>query len=348
MPIIYFYFELKHIFILLNLITYKGTGISKNIYILLLSTILNFIICFVLSKTLQKNSKLENKEIQKNRETVGFKLNKKEEISNHQFKICLKLEIFIIYFIFHIGIFYMIDYMKYRVYDVFRSLNFISTALCYFLILKEKIYIHHFFSVTAIIIFMFFDSDLLLASTKNIVCSIIFHSLCGLCKTYVKYLMQNKFLSPYLAASASCFFLFLRYLLIILFLEGQDDFFKFKKNYLHVFYSLISNTLDTIFEHLTLYYYSPIHQLTVENLSILIFQKNMKISDLIILVLKLLFTFIYNEIIILNFCGLGDYTKQNIRKRGEQISNYMMKTFESQKSFSDSESRISDKTRQTN
>ncbi len=298
MPIIYFYFELKHIFILLNLITYKGTGISKNIYILLLSTILNFIICFVLSKTLQKNSKLENKEIQKNRETVGFKLNKKEEISNHQFKICLKLEIFIIYFIFHIGIFYMIDYMKYRAYDVFRSLNFISTALCYFLILKEKIYIHHFFSVTAIIIFMFFDSDLLLASTKNIVCSIIFHSLCGLCKTYVKYLMQNKFLSPYLAAFASCLFLFFRYLLIILFLEGQDDFFKFKKNYLHVFYSLISNTLDTIFEHLTLYYYSPIHQLTVENLSILIFQKNMKISDLIILVLKLLFTFIYNEIII--------------------------------------------------
>ena len=95
--------------------------------------------------------------------------------------------------------------------------------------------------------------------------------------------MQNKFLSPYLAAFASCLFLFFRYLLIILFLEGQDDFFKFKKNYLHVFYSLISNTLDTIFEHLTLYYYSPIHQLTVENLSILIFQKNMKISDLIIL-----------------------------------------------------------------
>ena len=88
MPIIYFYFELKHIFILLNLITYKGTGISKNIYILLLSTKLNFIICFIISKILQKNSKLENKEIQKNRETVGFKLNEKKEISNHQFKIC--------------------------------------------------------------------------------------------------------------------------------------------------------------------------------------------------------------------------------------------------------------------
>ena len=297
MPIIYFYFELKHIFILLNLITYKGTGISKNIYILLLSTILNFIICFIISKIIQKNSKLENKEIQKNRETVGFKLNKKKEISNHQ-KIWLNLEIFIIYFIFHIGIFYTIDYMKYRAYDVFRSLNFISTALSYFLILKEKIYIHHFFSVTAIIIFMFFDSDLLLVSTKNIVCSIIFYFLCGLCKTYIKHLMQNKFLNPYLAAFASCLFLFFRYLLIILFLEGQDDFFKFKKNYLHVFISLISNTLDTIFEHLTLYYYSPMHQLTVENLSILIFQKNMKISDLIILVLKLLFTFIYNEIII--------------------------------------------------
>ena len=148
MPIIYFYFELKHIFILLNLITYKGTGISKNIYILLLSTILNFIICFIISKIIQKNSKLENKEIQKNRETVGFKLNEKKEISNHQFKICLKLEIFIIYFIFHIGIFYTIDYMKYHAYDVFRSLNFISTALSYFLILKEKIYFHHFFSVT--------------------------------------------------------------------------------------------------------------------------------------------------------------------------------------------------------
>ena len=52
--------------------------------------------------------------------------------------------------------------------------------------------------------------------------------------------------------------------------------------------------------------------------------------------------------LLLNFCGLGDYTKQNIRKRGEQISNYMMKNFESQKSFSDSESRILDKTRQTN
>ena len=86
----------------------------------------------------------------------------------------LKLEIYIIYFIFHIGIFYTIDYMKYHAYDVFRSLNFISTALSYFLILKEKIYIHHFFTVTAIIIFMFFDSDLLLVSTKNIVCFILY------------------------------------------------------------------------------------------------------------------------------------------------------------------------------
>ena len=45
--------------------------------------------------------------------------------------------------------------------------------------------------------------------------SILYYALKGFCITYVKYLMQNKFLSPYLAASASNFFLNFRHFCII-------------------------------------------------------------------------------------------------------------------------------------
>ena len=92
--------------------------------------------------------------------------------------------------------------------------------------------------------------------------SILYYALKGFCITYVKYLMQNKFLSPYLAASVSNFFLTFRHFCIMMTKEDKDGYFEYNIDF-NFFYFLISGTLNTIFEHLTIYYYSPFHQLIV-------------------------------------------------------------------------------------
>ena len=44
--------------------------------------------------------------------------------------------------------------------------------------------------------------------------------------------------------------------------DDKDGYFEYNIDF-NFFYFLISRTLNTIFEHLTIYYYSPFHQLIV-------------------------------------------------------------------------------------
>ena len=156
---------------------------------------------------------------------------------------------------------------------------------------------HHFVSITGLIILMFFDEKFLINSTKDIRGSILYYGLEGFRITYVKYLMQNKFLSPYLAASVSNFFLTFRHFCIMMTKDDKDGYFEYKIDF-NFFYFLISGTLNTIFEHLTIYYYSPFHQLIVILIEYFSSKEiKMEYFSIFDLFLSLLFVLIYAELL---------------------------------------------------
>ena len=234
-------------------------------------------------------------------------------------------------------IFYFVNVKGHLPYESFISVSFLFAVISNHFFSNEKMYMHHFVSITGLIILMFFDREFLIRSTKDKRGSMIYYGLKGFSITYVKYLMQNKFLSPYLAASVSNFFLTFRHFCIMMTKDDKDSYFEYNINF-DFFYFLISGTLNTIFEHLTIYYYSPFHQLIIENIERL---KYSNFFEFIILLLNILFTLIYCEIITINIWGLGSFTKENIKKRGEEINKHLIENFElSQRMTSDRESSI--------
>ena len=339
MPLINLYFETKYIVIILNTFTSIGAELNDNIIIYFITTVFNSIICFILYYFLEKESKSEKEEEKMKSEYVGFTIEKKENIYNNESTVFTAIQGFILYFCYQMIIFYFVNVKGHLPYESFISVSFLFAVLSNHFFSNEKMYMHHFVSITGLIILMFFDREFLIRSTKDIRGSILYYGLKGFRITYVKYLMQNKFLSPYLAACASNVFLTFRHFCIMLTKDDKDGYFKYKINF-DFFYFLISGPLNTIFEHLTIYYYSPFHHLLVENVKKVWDCDNF--YDFIILLLNILFTLIYCEIITINIWGLGSFTKENIKKRGEEINKHLIENFElSQRMSSNRESSAS-------
>ncbi len=338
MPLINLYFETKYIFIILNTFTSIGADRNDNIILYFITTLFNAIICFVLYYLLEKESKSEKEEEKMKSKSIGFTIEEKK-IYNYESTVYTKIQVFILYFFYQMIKIYFFNVKRHLVYDSFRNLTLIFLILSNnFFFSKEKMYMHHFVSITGLIILMFFDGKFLINSTKDIRGSMIYYGLKGFSITYVKYLMQNKFLSPYLAASVSNFFLTFIHFCIMMTKEDKSSYFEYNIDF-NFFFFLISGTLNTIFEHLTIYYYSPFHHLLVENVKKVRVCENF--YDYIILFLNLLFTLIYCEIITINIWGLGSFTKENIKKRGEEINKHLIENFElSQSRLSIRESSI--------
>ncbi len=337
MTLINLYFETKYIFIILNTFTTIGAELNDNIIFYFITTVFNSIICFILYYFLEKESKSEKEEEKMKSEYVSFTIKEKKHIYNYESTVYTKIQVFILYFCYQMIIFYYVNVKRHIPYKSFISVCFIFAVISNHFFSNEKIYMHHFVSITGLIILMFFDGKFLINSTKDIRGSMIYYGLKGFSITYVKYLMQNKFLSPYLAASVSNFFLTFIHFCIMMTKEDKSSYFEYNIDF-NFFFFLISGTLNTIFEHLTIYYYSPFHQLIVENIERL---ESSNFYDLIILLLNILFTLLYCEIITINIWGLGSFTKENIKKRGEEINKHLIENFElSQSRLSIRESSI--------
>jgi hypothetical protein len=113
--------------------------------------------------------------------------------------------------------------------------------------------------------------------------------------------------------------------------------FGFKKmTNLHSLFSFIFDVVCHFFINIgiwmTLYYYSPFHYIISESMSeylfilydFILFKRDYKVYDIIlytiIYIINIIFFLIFNEIIILKFCGLNYNIKENIEER-EIIDN---------------------------
>jgi len=232
--------------------------------------------------------------------------------------------------------------------------------IIYFIILsmytmKYKIYRHHFVSLIVILL------NLILLIISFIICfpdctiqtifyyffySFLFCLYCILGKKYLNLFSNSPYNIMLYIGITSTIILFIYDITIFSVFDNNDDnnnkygiIFGFK-NMTSIFsififiFDVVCNFFSNIGIWMTLYYYSPFHYIISESISeylfilydYILFKRDYKFSDImlytIIYIINFIFSLIFNEIIILKFCGLNYNIKENIEER-EQIDNIL-------------------------
>ena len=333
MALITFHLSLNHIFILLNASTTLGTllTLSGNFYYYLITVLINWIVCFVLSyydnKSIESKKQEKINKIETIKEGFIVKNEENEKKINDKASFKNRLIVIIIFIIYHFIPLFFNNILKKGIYICFKNISIIFMIVVYFVLLKERIYLHHFISICFMTIFMILTSDFKKQIIKNILPSIVFFCYTGFLKSYLKYLMLNKFITPYFCSFVSTFILAIKtYLTFIIDNKSINDA-KFNFN-LQLFIYLICNSLDCLFEHLVIYLFSPFHQVIAEIIGDFFQNFSINLFYFIQFIGRLFFILLFNEIIVLDCFGLGKNTKESIKKRGELEDRKILESLE--------------------
>ena len=211
------------------------------------------------------------------------------------------------------------------------------------IILKSKLYIHHYIGLLIFIIFSFGIDILLKLSIfkpKAIFYAIYFVYLLldSIYITYEKYMMDKLYYSPFSVVFAVGFlFIITPTIFVILIsiygnnekfkekykIESFDDYFKahdYKKIIIHVVYLTCFRYVLNILKILTIYYFTPNHIYTtyivIKLVDYLIKKEDpIRFFSIILFIFQFLGLLIYLEIIELNFLKLNKNTIRNIKER---------------------------------
>ena len=245
-------------------------------------------------------------------------------------------------------------------FGVFFEIIFFITLSIY--AMKYKIYRHHFVSLIVILL------NLILLMISFIICfpdctiqtiiyyffySFLFCLYCILGKKYLNLFSNSPYNIMLSIGIVSIIILFIFDIIMFSLFDNNDDYinkygiilgFKKMTNILSIYvfiFDVICNFFSNIGLWLTIYYYSPFHYIISESMSeylfilydFIIFKRDYKFSDIIlytiIYIINFTFFLIFNEIIILKFCGLNYNIKENIEER-EIIDNILaLETLES-------------------
>ena len=223
------------------------------------------------------------------------------------------------------------------------------------LLLKTKIFRHQILSIligSIGLILLFIPIILIIEGEDTFINICMFISSIGYSFFLVllKYLMNRFYFSPYLClifiGAFSMIFNTLGFIIFSL-IKYHDlsliiDNFTFEniesptKLILYFCILFISASLLQTFSNLVIYYFSPILLMVTDSISpmllwiVIILPKEEKIINIVFnslgYLISLFSSLIYNEIIILNFCGFNKYTKKYIEKRGEKESILLRNT----------------------
>jgi hypothetical protein len=238
-------------------------------------------------------------------------------------------------------------------FGVFFEIIFFITLSIY--AMKYKIYRHHFVSLIVILL------NLILLMISFIICfpdctiqtiiyyffySFLFCLYCILGKKYLNLFSNSPYNIMLSIGIVSILILFIFDIIMFSLFDNNDNYinkygiilgFKKMTNILSIYvfiFDVICNFFSNIGLWLTIYYYSPFHYIISESMSeylfilydFIIFKRDYKFSDIIlytiIYIINFTFFLIFNEIIILKFCGLNYNIKENIEER-EIIDNIL-------------------------
>ena len=212
------------------------------------------------------------------------------------------------------------------------------------IILKEHLYKHHYFALIISIIGIIFllipvclsiRTDDIISNILNLIIGIIY----PLFMVLIKYIIEKYYIHPlkisFSIGVISLFFTFIIYLIFSLikyndlsYFSDIFDFSKTENNLTIIIYIILYNIFYIIMEllfFLALFYFSPTLLIITNMISPFInwiiesIKEGMKIPDSVLYPIGYLIvifsSFIYNEIIIFNFCGLNINTKIFVHQR---------------------------------
>ena len=227
------------------------------------------------------------------------------------------------------------------------SLLFFSATQCYF-VLNMKIYSHQQISM----IIMFCGTLFFILITKSykefglieFLFQIMLDFLVALSLCIDKYILEVYYISPFMILFIQGIFGIILDFLIIFILNKLDvlilsDFSFYLKNVniLNILMYSFFYSLTKIFILLTNFYFSPTmvsvsDYISAFALDLYSYNKWYKIIGYFILLVG---CFVYNEIIIINFCDLNKFTKREISRRS--IKESQIKPFTEEESLSESD-----------
>ena len=362
-----YYFEVKGD----NADNIKGISFIL-IFIIFLSYAMGGLLYFISSIRSQTEKTRYKAKIDKGKKSLKL-IYIKKEINKSKVKIFIYILIISIF----ITSSYIRDVYYSNTYEFEERLYFLFFVpiLCK-IILKKGIFRHQFLSLIIsflglIIIFIPFFIDLIKSDDepiKHIIISNILTIIESLFFSFhivlVKYIIHDYYLSPFLClllnGIMSLIIIILGFIITSIidnnniFLDALNVLKELKfKNYIHLLFILIIGSLYHTFTYLIIYYFSPILFCMSDIISPMLFMifetfivdKNVNKFDVSMkssgYILVLFATLIYNEIIILNFCGFNKYTSKHIKQRGNEelysLRNTENETQVGEKSFTTNE-----------
>ena len=244
-------------------------------------------------------------------------------------------------FIFLSGILFLFNQFFFAITIIIKSntsiLNILITSLFYYLIFRVKLYKHHYVSIVLILL-IGFAIDMILGNLQNDItnnttlffCRFLRETLYSLSCVIDKYVMEKKFGTVYELALSSGVISLVLLLLFSIFdynYIGIDNYNEYFENFnyielLFIFGTIITQlgiNLNILFTNKNT---TPCHIFIIFIFGQLAYYVNfssgISVIVIIFLLLILFISLIFNEIIEINFWGLSDNTKKNIRKRAER------------------------------
>ena len=218
-------------------------------------------------------------------------------------------------------------------------LEILMTSIFYYLIFKEKLYKHHYFSLI-IIILTGVVLDLVLGNLQNdfnnnlllLLLRLIREILFSLVEVINKYLMEKKFCSIYEIYFLSGLFLFLFFVIFSIlnyYYFELDNFVEYFNNFnstelLVGLGVLITQFALGIFLLITNKNYTPCHIFIAFVFGQLAYYMDFSTDSIISIcffILILFMSLVFTEIIEINICGLSENTRKHIIERANNVFN---------------------------
>jgi len=281
-----------------------------------------FIIETIISESLKKNYSNYEKNSQKKEQQIDYYSKQFNKIKS--FKYLLILSAGALDFLQRFLTFYFID----DIIDNFWIFDVLFLSIFSYFILKTKLYIHQYISLSGIIIFgiiliviNLYDKN---PTFRSIIIVYSVEIIYTLNIVLNKFSMEKLFCSPFEISFYEGLFVLILNLILLKF-TNKDDYSTYFNNLdskeIWIFILLMFSRLSfNIFGLLTVKYFTPSHiaiLLIVGEITFYFkYEKDYKLYLTIIIFCFLLFMLlVFTEIIELNFCELQKYTKKNITER---------------------------------
>ena len=333
-----FDFDFKYIYLLYFFIanfaffSYNNyqSQLFKNIYSKIFNNFIYGIISLILYFIMIKFSKYSTKKKNRHKKKILYPI----------------LFMFLLAFIDEIYTSYLIEQYKDTFYD-YSSFCLLSIIPFSYFFFKKKIFLHHQLSIilmfiSTIIIIIFYKKDYI-----QIILSILYFIIFGFEMSVFKYCMEYYFINVYIVCLNQSIAAIIFNLLNIIYnllisqkINLTDEFWELISNPFRFLLIAILYVCNFMSLKLGIFYLTPSHCMVGISLQCIIFflfnKEYEKYSNTYFFIIAIIIRFIfeifslliYNEIIILNFCGLAENTRKNIiireNKEKEKISEIVI------------------------